>query len=125
VGHVIGITNGTAVGFAAGPAAEKGATIVSGLFAGTPFYFIGISILAVELIETRSQHRSLLSDVIPIALTFLIVGIVPSIAQSVRFIATMQLDGVALRKKQTGNNRIHTNNAAVRASKRVATAKLA
>jgi hypothetical protein len=33
-----------AVGFAVGPAVEKGAMILSGLFAGTPFYFIGASI---------------------------------------------------------------------------------
>jgi hypothetical protein len=51
VGHVIGAANGTAVGFAVGPAAEKGAMILSGLFAGTPFYFIGISIFVMEAIE--------------------------------------------------------------------------
>jgi len=41
---VIGAANGIAVGFAFGPAAEKRAMILSGLFAGTPFYFIAGSI---------------------------------------------------------------------------------
>jgi len=41
---VIGAANGMAVGFAVGPAAEKGAMILSGLFAGTPVYFIAASI---------------------------------------------------------------------------------
>jgi len=81
---VIGAVNGTAVGFALGPAAEKGAMILSGLFAGTPFYFIGTSIFVMESIDARKLHRDLLSDVIPIASIFLIVGIVFSSAQAFR-----------------------------------------
>jgi hypothetical protein len=45
---LIGAVNGIAVGFAIGPAAEKGAMILSGPFAGTPFYFIGISGFVIE-----------------------------------------------------------------------------
>src|SRR5208282_3630447 len=63
---VIGAANGTAVGFAVGPAAEKGAMILSGLFAGTPFYFIGTSIFMMGSIEARRIHRAMLSDVIPL-----------------------------------------------------------
>ena len=81
---VIGAANGTAVGFAVGPAAEKGAMILSGLFAGTPFYFIGTSIFVMESIEARGLHRDLLSDVIPIVSIFLIVGTILSIAQALR-----------------------------------------
>jgi len=44
---VIGAANGTAVGFAFGPAEKKGAAVLSGLFAGTPFYFFAGSILAI------------------------------------------------------------------------------
>jgi hypothetical protein len=71
---VIGAANGTAVGFAVGPAAQKGAMILSGLFAGTPFYFIGTSIFVMESVEARNLHRELLSDVIPIVSIFLLVG---------------------------------------------------
>jgi hypothetical protein len=81
---VIGITNGTAVGFAVGPAAEKGAPIISGFFAGTPFYFIGISMFVMGSIEARGQHRELLSDVIPITSIFSIIGTTLSIAQALR-----------------------------------------
>jgi len=81
---VIGAVNGTAVGFALGPAAEKGAMILSGLLAGTPFYFIGTSIFVMESIDARKLHRDLLSDVIPMASIFLIVGIVFSSAQGFR-----------------------------------------
>ncbi|MCU1299359.1 MAG: hypothetical protein JWO91_3637 [Acidobacteriaceae bacterium] len=81
---VIGAANGTAVGFAVGPAAEKGAMILSGLFAGMPFYFIGTSIFVMESIEARRLHRDLLSDVIPIVSIFLIVGTILSFAQALR-----------------------------------------
>jgi len=81
---VIGAANGTAVGFAVGPAAEKGAMILSGLFAGTPFYFIGTSIFVMESLEAQRLHRDLLSDVIPIVSIFLIVGTILSIAQALR-----------------------------------------
>ena len=80
---VIGAANGTAVGFAVGPAAEKGALILSGLFAGTPFYFIGTSILVMVAIEARRLHRDLLPDVILVSI-FLIVGTILSIAQALR-----------------------------------------
>jgi hypothetical protein len=81
---VIGAANGTAVGFAVGPAAEKDAMFLSGLFAGTPFYFIASSIFVTELIEARQLHRGLLSDVIPLVSAFLIVGIAISVAQGFR-----------------------------------------
>ncbi len=81
---VIGAANGTAVGFAVGPAAEKGAMILSGLFAGTPFYFIGTSIFMTESIEAQRLHRHLLPDVIPIFSIFLTVGIAFSFAQALR-----------------------------------------
>ena len=81
---VIGAANGTAVGFAVGPAAEKGAMILSGLFAGTPFYLIGTSIFVMESIEAQRLHRDLLSDVIPTVSIFLIVGTILSIAQALR-----------------------------------------
>jgi hypothetical protein len=81
---VIGAANGTAVGFAVGPAAEKGAMILSGLFEGTPFYFIGTSIFVMESIEAQRLHRDLLSDVIPIVSIFLIVGTILSFAQAFR-----------------------------------------
>src|ERR1035438_4473936 len=81
---VIGAANGIAVGFAVGPAAEKGAMTLSGLFAGTPFYFIGTSIFVMESIEAQRLHRDLLSDVIPTVSIFLIVGTILSIAQALR-----------------------------------------
>jgi hypothetical protein len=81
---VIGAVNGTAVGFAVGPAAEKGAMILSGLLAGTPFYFIGSCIFVMESMEAQKSHRGLLSDVIPLVSTFLGVGIVFSLAQALR-----------------------------------------
>lgn len=81
---VIGAANGAAVGFAVGPAAEKRALILSGLVAGTPFYFIGASIFVMDSIEARKLHRDLLSDVIPIASIFLIVGMILSLAQTLR-----------------------------------------
>jgi hypothetical protein len=81
---VVGAVNGAGVGFAFGPAAEKGALILSGLFAGTPFYFIGSSILVMESMEAQKSNRSLLSDVIPLVSIFLAVGIVFSLAQALR-----------------------------------------
>jgi hypothetical protein len=81
---VIGAANGAAVGFAVGPAAEKGSMILSGVFAGTPFYFIGTSIFVMESIEARRLHRAVLSDVIPISSIFLIVGTILSLAQVLR-----------------------------------------
>lgn len=81
---LIGAVNGAAVGFALGPAAEKGAMILSGLLAGTPFYFIGSSILVTESMEARRLHRGLLSDVIPLVSIFLAVGIAFSFAQGLR-----------------------------------------
>jgi hypothetical protein len=89
---MIGAANGTAVGFAVGPAAEKGAMVLSGLFAGTPLYFIASSILAMELIEARQLHRDLLSDVIPLTSAFLLVGIAISLAQSLRVRRRMRRD---------------------------------
>jgi len=68
---LIGAANGAAIGFAVGPAAEKGAMSLSGLLAGTPFYFIGISILVM-------------GNAIPVASVFVIVGIVISLAQGLR-----------------------------------------
>jgi hypothetical protein len=81
---VIGAANGAVVGFAVGPAAEKGAMILSGLFAGTPFYFIGASIFVMESVDARKLHQDLLLDVIPIASVFLIVGMTLSLAQALR-----------------------------------------
>jgi hypothetical protein len=72
---VIGAANGMAVGFALGPAAEKGAIILSGLLAATPFYFIGSSIFVMG---------DAVSDVVPIESIFLLVGIVFSFAQALR-----------------------------------------
>jgi hypothetical protein len=71
---VIGAANGAAVGFAVGPAAEKGSIILSGLLAGTPFYFIGSSIFVSSMIDARGQSRDLPSDVIPFVSIFLVVG---------------------------------------------------
>lgn len=68
---LVGAANGTAVGFAVGPAAEKGAMSLSGLLAGTPFYFLGISIFVM-------------GDATPIASVFVIVGIAISLAQGLR-----------------------------------------
>ena len=79
---VIGAANGTAVGFAVGPAAEKHAMFLSGLFAGTPFYFIASSIFMTEMIEARQLNRGLLPDVVPLVTAFLIVGIAASVAQA-------------------------------------------
>jgi hypothetical protein len=81
---LIGAVNGTVVGFALGPAGEKGVMILSGLLAGTPFYLIGGSILVMESMETRKLGRDLPSDVIPIVLIFLAVGFVFSFAQALR-----------------------------------------
>ena len=91
---VIGAANGAAVGFAVGPAAEKGAMILSGLFAGTPFYFIATSIFVRESIEAQRLHRHLLPDVIPIVSIFLIVGIVFSFAQALRVRSHAERRGV-------------------------------
>lgn len=64
---LVGAANGTAVGFAVGPAAEKGAMSLSGLLAGTPFYFLGIAIFVI-------------GDATEIASVFVIVGIAISLA---------------------------------------------
>ncbi|MCU1299492.1 MAG: hypothetical protein JWO91_3770 [Acidobacteriaceae bacterium] len=66
--------------------------ILSGLFAGTPFYFIASSIIVMELIEARQLHRDLLSDVIPLVSAFLIVGIAISFAQGLRVRRRMRRD---------------------------------
>jgi hypothetical protein len=68
---LIGAANGAVVGFAVGPAAEKGALILSGLLAGTPFYFIGISVFVM-------------GDATAVASVFVVVGIVISFAQCLR-----------------------------------------
>ena len=81
---LIGALNGTVVGFALGPAAEKGAMILSGLLAGTPFYFIAGSILVIESMEARKLGRDLASDVIPLVSIFLAVGFAFSFAQGFR-----------------------------------------
>jgi hypothetical protein len=69
---------------ALGRAAEKRAMILSGLFAGTPFYFIGISGFIIEAIEAHRLHRGILSDAIPLISVFLILGGVFSLAQALR-----------------------------------------
>ena len=81
---VIGALNGAAVGFALGPAAEKGAVILSGFLAGTPFYFIGISIFVMDAIDARKMHRERLPGAIPVVSILLVVGIVFSFAQALR-----------------------------------------
>jgi hypothetical protein len=81
---VIGAANGAAVGFAVGPAAEKGSIILSGLLAGTPLYFIGSSIFVLSMIDTREQTRDLPSDVILLVSIFLVVGAMISVAQVLR-----------------------------------------
>ena len=81
---VIGAANGIAVGFAVGPAAEKGAMILSGLFAGTPFYFIGISGFVIGAADAHQVHRGMASDAITIVSIFLIVGGVLSLVQALR-----------------------------------------
>ena len=68
---LIGAANGAVVGFAVGPAAERGALLLSGLLAGTPFYFIGISVFVM-------------GDAIPVASVFVVDGIVISFAQCLR-----------------------------------------
>ena len=77
---VIGAANGTAVGFAVGPAAEKGATILSGILAGTPFYFIATSALVIDSIEARGVNRP---DIILVSI-FLILGVLFSLMQALR-----------------------------------------
>jgi hypothetical protein len=81
---VIGAANGAAVGFAVGPAAEKGSIILSGLLAGTPFYFIGSSLFVLSMIDAREQSLDLPSDVIFLVSIFLVVGAVISVAQALR-----------------------------------------
>jgi hypothetical protein len=81
---LIGAGNGIAVGFALGPAAHKGAIILSGLFAGTPFYFVGISGFIIEAVEAHQLRRGLVLDDIPVVSIFLIVGGVFSLAQALQ-----------------------------------------
>jgi len=81
---LIGAANGIAVGFAMGPAAEKGAAILSGLFAGTPFYFIGICILVLESTEAQRRHRNVPRDVFPLVAMFLAIAVLFSLAQALR-----------------------------------------
>ena len=71
-------------GVALGPAAHKGAIILSGLFAGTPFYFIGISGFIIEADEAHQLRRGVPSDSIPVVSIFLIVGGAFSLAQALR-----------------------------------------
>src|SRR5262249_22631808 len=68
---VVGAANGAAVGFAVGPAAEKGVVGLSGLLVGTPLYFLGISVFVM-------------GDATPVASVFVILGIVVSLAQAFR-----------------------------------------
>ncbi len=81
---MIGAAVGAALGFGLGPAAEKGEIILSGFLAGTPFYFIGVSLLVVELQEAGELPRSSKSDELVIAGIFLSVGCLFSLAQSLR-----------------------------------------
>jgi len=81
---VIGAANGTAVGFAVGPAAEKGAILLSGLFAGTPFYFLGASLLATFWMDARKQNRDIEPVELVLSAIFLAVAIAFSIAQGFR-----------------------------------------
>jgi len=81
---LIGAANGAVVGFALGPAAEKGAMVLSGLLAATPFYFIGTFLLMTFSIDSRKLHRHMLTDELVISSIFLVVGIAFSVAQAVR-----------------------------------------
>jgi FtsH-binding integral membrane protein len=81
---IIGAAVGAALGFGLGPAAEKGEMILSGFLAGTPFYFIGVSLLVVELQDAREWARSVRSDGLVIAGIFLSVGCLFSLAQGLR-----------------------------------------
>ena len=71
-------------GFALGPAAEKGAVIVSGLLAGTPFYVIGTFLLVTFLVDAQNLHRHVLREELVISSVFLVVGIAFSIVQAAR-----------------------------------------
>jgi hypothetical protein len=68
---LIGAVNGTAVGFAVGPAMEKRAGTLSGLLAGASFYFMGISAF-------------MMGDAVAIASVFITVGVVVSFLQTLR-----------------------------------------
>jgi zinc transporter ZupT len=81
---MIGAAVGAALGFGLGPAAEKGEMILSGFLAGTPFYFIGVSLLVVELQEAGELPRSSKSDELVLAGIFLSVGCLFSLAQGLR-----------------------------------------
>jgi hypothetical protein len=80
---MIGAAIGAALGFGLGPAAEKGEAILSGFLAGTPFYFIGVSFLVLELHEAV-EPRSVRLDGLVIAGIFLSVGCLFSLAQAFR-----------------------------------------
>ena len=77
---VVGAANGTALGFGLGPAAEKGAAALSGLLAGTPFYFIAASGLVIVSTEAQAIDRA---DIFLVSI-FLVLGLAFSIAQAVR-----------------------------------------
>jgi drug/metabolite transporter (DMT)-like permease len=81
---MIGAAVGAALGFGLGPAAENGETILSGFLAGTPFFFIGVSFLVIELHEAREWPQSVRSDALMIAGIFLSVGCLFSLAQGFR-----------------------------------------
>jgi hypothetical protein len=81
---MIGAAVGIALGFGLGPAAEKGATVLSGFLAGIPFYFIGGSFLVSELQDVRKWHRSIPPDALAIIWTFVCFGGILSLAQGFR-----------------------------------------
>lgn len=72
---VLGAANGTI-----GPAGEKGAMILSGLLAGTPFYCAATSAWVVAAIEGRALNR----DATFLVSIFFLLGVVFSLAQLLR-----------------------------------------
>jgi len=81
---MIGAAVGTALGFGLGPAAEKSNVLVSGFFAGAPFYLLGISILVLELQDALKSPRSVQRDGMIVVAIFLSVGCLFSLGQGYR-----------------------------------------
>ena len=81
---VIGAAVGTALGFGLGPAADKGDVLISGFLAGAPFYFLGISVLVLELQDASVSPRSVQREGMSIVGIFLLVGCLFSLGQGYR-----------------------------------------
>jgi hypothetical protein len=77
---IVGAAVGAAVGFGLGPAADKGATILSSVLVGIPFYLIGVAGFVDELVTARDWWSIQRGGLIVVGV-FMVIGCLFSVAQ--------------------------------------------